>query len=83
MCDQAFPANVRYTGISLSYQVCSALIGGTAPMIGQGLFTSTGSIVPVGAYHMFLVAVSLVCSLRVFARSKANADEPVPAVQRS
>ncbi|MGP4021388.1 MFS transporter [Saccharopolyspora sp. 5N708] len=80
---QAFPANVRYTGISLSYQLCSALIGGTAPIISQGLFTGTGSIVAVSVYHMFLVAVSLLCSLWVLARSKAGADQAVPAVQRS
>lgn len=67
---QAFPARVRYTGISLSYQLCSALIGGTAPMIGQWLYGTSGdSIVPVAAYQMVLVAVSLGCSLLVLARA--------------
>ncbi|GGI88659.1 MFS transporter [Saccharopolyspora subtropica] len=79
---QAFPANVRYTGISLSYQLCSALIGGTAPMVGQGLYTSTHSIVPVAAYHVLLVAVSLVCSLLVIARSRSRAAEPQRLPQR-
>ncbi|MEU6119909.1 MFS transporter [Streptomyces sp. NPDC047117] len=73
---QAFPARVRYTGISLSYQLCSALIGGTAPLVGEWLFTAGGgSIVPVAVYQMALVAVSLVCSLAVLARSARTADQ--------
>ncbi|MEU7489112.1 hypothetical protein [Streptomyces sp. NPDC042319] len=73
---QAFPARVRYTGISLSYQVCSALIGGTAPLVGEWLFTAGGgSIVPVAVYQMALVAVSLVCSLVILARSARTADQ--------
>nr|WP_306631450.1 MFS transporter [Arthrobacter ulcerisalmonis] len=31
----AFPANVRYTGVSLSYQLCATLIGGSTPLIAQ------------------------------------------------
>jgi MFS family permease len=67
---QAFPAQIRYTGISLSYQLCSALIGGTAPMVGQWLYGASGeSIVPVAGYQMALVGVSLVCSLLVLRRA--------------
>ncbi|WP_043236448.1 hypothetical protein [Streptomyces violaceusniger] len=67
----AFPISVRYTGISLSYQLCSALIGGTAPLVGEWLLRSTGgSIVPVVIYQMALVAVSLVCSLALLKRSR-------------
>ncbi|WP_405806734.1 hypothetical protein [Streptomyces sp. NBC_01187] len=70
---QAFPISVRYTGISLSYQLCSALIGGTAPLIGEWLFQSSGgSIVPVVVHQMLLVAVSLTCSLALLARSRAG-----------
>ncbi|POX43526.1 MFS transporter [Streptomyces sp. Ru73] len=73
---QAFPARVRYTGISLSYQLCSALIGGTAPLVGEWLFTAGGgSIVPVAVYQMVLVVVSLVCSLVVLARSARRHEE--------
>ena len=73
---QAFPARVRYTGLSLSYQLCSALIGGTAPMIGAWLFDMSGSIASVAAYQMLLVVVSLVASLAVLARGRRLAEEP-------
>lgn len=29
-----FPVDVRYTGISLSYQICGAAFGGTTPLVG-------------------------------------------------
>ncbi len=38
----AFPANIRYTGVSLSYQLCSSVIGGSTPLIAQWILTSTG-----------------------------------------
>jgi MFS family permease len=31
---KVFPVNVRYTGISLSYQICGAVFGGTTPLVG-------------------------------------------------
>ncbi|WP_354678710.1 MFS transporter [Cupriavidus plantarum] len=31
---KAFPIDVRYTGISLSFQLCGALFGGTTPLLG-------------------------------------------------
>ena len=38
---QAFPVEVRYSGVSLSYQLCSTLIGGTTPLLAQ-LFLNLG-----------------------------------------
>ncbi|MCR8932242.1 MULTISPECIES: MFS transporter [unclassified Pseudomonas] len=31
---RAFPIEVRYSGVSLSFQLCGALFGGTTPMLG-------------------------------------------------
>lgn len=31
---KAFPVDIRYTGVSLSYQVCGAVFGGTTPLVG-------------------------------------------------
>ena len=44
---KSFPPNIRYTGISLSYQLSSTVFAGTAPMMGQYLFNVTGSIMAV------------------------------------
>ncbi|MFJ8925604.1 MFS transporter [Streptomyces sp. NPDC102364] len=56
---RAFSSRVRYTGISLSYQLCSTLIGGTTPLIAQSLLTSGGgSIWPVVAFYAVLLLVT-------------------------
>lgn len=38
----AFPANIRYTGVSLSYQLCSSLVGGVTPLLAQWILTASG-----------------------------------------
>src|SRR5699024_1778178 len=39
---EAFPARVRYTGVSLAYQLCATIFGGTTPIIAQWLLNTTG-----------------------------------------
>ena len=34
---ESFPPDVRYTGVSLGYQVGAAIAGGTAPLIATAL----------------------------------------------
>jgi MFS family permease len=71
---QSFPPQVRYTGISLSYQLCSTFFAGTAPMIGQFLLNTTGSIVSVIALALVHVAITLICVLRLLARGAGVRD---------
>ncbi len=48
---ELFATRVRYSGISLSYQLCGALTGGTAPLIATALLgASGGAYWPVAAY---------------------------------
>ncbi|GGP77709.1 MFS transporter [Streptosporangium pseudovulgare] len=75
---EAFPARVRYTGISLAYQLCGALIGGTTPMIAQALLESTGSIWPVVAQYLVIIVLTMAC-VAALRRRSAVAAEPVPA----
>jgi MFS family permease len=73
MLASRFPASVRYTGISLCYQLCGTLLGGTTPIIGQFLLNQTQSIVAVIAYAVFQVALTLGCMLLLLRRP--NHDE--------
>ncbi|WP_327669002.1 MULTISPECIES: MFS transporter [unclassified Streptomyces] len=73
MLASRFPAHLRYTGISLCYQLCGTLLGGTTPIIGQFLLNKTGSISAVIAYALFQVALTLGCMLLLLKRP--NHDE--------
>lgn len=57
---EIFPTRVRYTGMSMSYNVSAALFGGTAPVACQWLVMSTGDNYSIAYYVMLCAAVSLV-----------------------
>lgn len=70
---ESFSANVRYTGISLGYQVGAALVGGPAPLIATALIVAYhGSYLPVGIFIMFVAVVSLIAIS--FAREMRGRD---------
>lgn len=57
---ELFPTRVRYTGMALSYNICAALFGGTAPVVCQWLVTATGSNYSIAFYVMICAVISLV-----------------------
>ncbi|QIL84048.1 MHS family MFS transporter [Diaphorobacter sp. HDW4A] len=58
---ESFPPNVRYTGISLGYQVGAALVGGPMPLIATALMARYhGSYVPVAIFIALCALVSLI-----------------------
>lgn len=70
---EIFSTRVRYTGITLGYQIGAALAGGTAPLVATWLLTSyEGSWVPVAWYIVGTVAISLVAIS--FAKTVADND---------
>jgi hypothetical protein len=70
---ESFTADVRYTGISLGYQVGAAVIGGPAPLIATALLTAyANNYVPVGIFLMIVAVVSLIAV--AFAKERRGAD---------
>ncbi|AZU62808.1 MFS transporter [Neobacillus mesonae] len=62
MFSEMFRAEVRYTGISVGYQLGAAIFGGTAPLIATSLVAAFhGSWVPAAIYLMLLGVMSLIC----------------------
>jgi metabolite-proton symporter len=62
MFSEMFSAEVRYTGISVGYQLGAAIFGGTAPLIATSLVAAFhGSWVPAAIYLMLLGVMSLIC----------------------
>ncbi|ANU26359.1 MFS transporter [Planococcus versutus] len=60
MFSEIFDAKVRYTGVTLGYQIGAALAGGTAPLVATFLLvTFDNSYVPVALYIMLTSVISL------------------------
>ena len=62
MMSETFSAEVRYTGITMGYQLGSALFSGTAPMIALALVGAYKSWVPVAIYMAVVCAISFVAA---------------------
>ncbi|MCD5972542.1 Major Facilitator Superfamily transporter [Pseudomonas savastanoi pv. glycinea] len=63
---QAFPAHLRYSGISIAYQLICAIAGGSTPIIGTLLATHyAGQWLPLAIFFSVLAGISLfgVCGL--------------------
>jgi metabolite-proton symporter len=86
---EQFPLQVRYSGVSLGYQLGTVLSGGLTPLIAAALFTAGGDT-PwlICAYLTLLAGLSLAAALaakdpvRDYRRDPSGADEftaPVPA----
>jgi hypothetical protein len=73
---RVFPVEVRYTGMSLSYQLCTTVFAGTAPIVSQYLLTAFGSIWPVVALGLGYTAITLVGVLPLLARTGDTAAPP-------
>ena len=54
-----FPARVRYTGVSMAFNVGGIIGGGLTPVVAQAL-SSQGGLVPVGVYLGVAALISLV-----------------------
>ena len=60
MYAEMFPANVRYSGISIGYAFGAILGGAFAAMIAEALLQSTGWTGSIGIYIMILSVISAV-----------------------
>jgi metabolite-proton symporter len=60
MFSELFSAKVRYTGVSLGYQIGAAVAGGTTPLIATALLIRyDNSYIPVALYIIFTAIISL------------------------
>ncbi|QCI13215.1 MHS family MFS transporter [Pseudomonas putida] len=74
---EAFPARVRYSGISIAYQLGSGLTGGLTPMLGTFLAGQfAGQWVPLAMFFSVLALMSLTGVLGLAQLRSAN-SKPV------
>ncbi|MEV2219052.1 MFS transporter [Nocardia vinacea] len=63
---EMFPTRMRYSGVSLGYQVTSIVAGSLAPIIAVRLLNTYGSAVPIALYLAAAAAITAIAVL--FAR---------------
>lgn len=74
MFADAFPAHIRYTGISMTYAL-SGTVGGATPVIMQGLNTATGSIIAPVGFVTALALLAVICARSFAGLSTRRAEE--------
>ncbi|HLR44630.1 MAG TPA: MFS transporter [Brevibacterium sp.] len=57
---EMFPTRMRYSGVSVGYQVTAIVAGSFAPIIATALLSATDSSVPIAVYLAVAAAISLV-----------------------
>ncbi|GAB3562748.1 MFS transporter [Amycolatopsis endophytica] len=55
-----FPTRIRYSGVSLGYQLGNVVGGGLAPVLATAIFAASGSSLLVGAYLAGMALLALV-----------------------
>ena len=60
---EAFPAKVRYTGLSVSYNIALALFGGTTPLVSVWLIKISGGNVLMPVYYLIASCVIAIITL--------------------
>lgn len=60
---EMFPTRMRYSGVSLGYQVTAIVAGSWAPLIGTALLREYDSWTPIAIYILIAGAVSLCAAL--------------------
>ncbi len=84
-----FPTQVRYVGFAASYNIATAIFGGTAPVVSEALIGATGSnLIPayvmmvafvIGMVALWFVPETRGCSLRGTEIPRAADAAPVAA----
>ncbi|GAA5210933.1 MFS transporter [Streptomyces thinghirensis] len=60
---EMFPTRMRYSGVSITYQMVTIFGGSLAPVIATTLLRNTGSWIPIAIYVATAAAISLVATL--------------------
>lgn len=70
---EMFPADIRYSGVSIGYAIGAILGGAFAPMIAQLVFDATGKSWSIGVYILGVTIVSMIAVALV----KERKDQPL------
>lgn len=69
---EMFPAQIRYSGIAISYALAAVLGGAFAPLIAEWLLGATGTSISIAIYVMVLFIISALATLTIRDRRGVN-----------
>lgn len=69
---EAFPARVRCSAVSIGYNLCLGILGGTSPLVATWLIERTGDVLSPAFYVMAAAIVSLGIVVRLPSRDVAG-----------
>lgn len=72
---ERFTTNVRYSGVSVGYQLGGVIGGGIAPTVAFGLFAAFDSWVPVAVYLALAAVATIVAAALAEERNRISLDE--------
>jgi MFS transporter, MHS family, proline/betaine transporter len=75
---ELFPTRLRYSGLSLTYGVGSAIFGGTAPFVATLLMRGTGDLRAAAWYATAVMGLAVGCAYRAPETAHRPLDEPLP-----
>lgn len=78
---ELFPLQVRYSGVSLGYQLGSLIGGGFTPIVATALYAEFGSLSPVASLVVVAAALTGV-SILVLSENRDGSDDPAQSVTR-
>jgi MFS family permease len=79
---EMFPTRMRYSGVSLGYQVTAIVAGSWAPLIGTALLREYEAWEPIAIYILVSAAVSLIAAL-IMRESKGTSLVAIDQEDRS
>jgi len=81
---ELFGTRVRYSGVSIGYQLASILAGGLAPIIAIALLSATGSGYAISVY-VLVAAVLTIGAVATYAETRHRdlAADPATPTQRA
>lgn len=81
----AFPPKIRYSGMSIAYQLCSALIGGSTAFVAQWILTITDNNPwGVAVFYATLIILTMtgVVGLQILAQRRRTSPSTTPVEEK-
>ena len=76
-----FPTRIRYTGLSIGFNIAVALFGGTTPIIAAALIAATGSVMMPAYYLMFAALCGGIAALAMGETARRSLRGSTPTVE--